>query len=217
MNPNTWWSAFGTLEVLFQSKPHVPHVLVSERCLRWINGWGETPKIHSLPPFHPPQQKKGEHPKKKTTLRFRNHGIIDGQLWNSFSLPHLLKERLASVVQAGHLKQPSEAESKAALLKGTGGTEVMCWVRDQLKLWPLSKDVWCVSSWKRWNSWQHKICANRDQRLGGWSQRWFHCSPESFIAATSSCCFFLNQKIPQRATVPIWGFPKLGYPKMDGL
>ena len=46
-------------------------------------------------------------------------------------------------------------------------------------------------------------------------QRWFHCSPDSFIAATSSCCFFLNQKIPQRATVtvPIWGFPKIGVPQ----
>ena len=49
----------------------------------------------------------------------------------------LLKIKLASVVQAGHLKQPSEAESKAALLKGTRGDR-----RDpKLKLPPLSKDA----------------------------------------------------------------------------
>lgn len=198
MNPNTWWSPFGTLEVLFQSKPHVPHVLVSERCLRWINGWGETPKIHSLPPPPPPQKKKENIRKTKTTLRFRNHGIIDGKLLQQFFSPPFVEDKtiplpLFRLVTWNSLQRRNR---KLRCWKAPGGTEVMCGsvILSAQVVAFVKRCGRCVSSWKRWNSWQHKIGANRDQWLGGWSSKVVPLQSGFFHCCNFKLLFFLKPK-----------------------
>lgn len=89
---------------------------------------GGVKPLNSLPSTPTPSAKK-------RSLRFRNHGIIDGKLCNSFSLPHLLKIRRFRFRCSGWSLETAfrGGIESCAVERHPGGDRGYVWVRDPFR------------------------------------------------------------------------------------